>query len=95
MNSARLMLLAAGLLAAKDPAGLRPRGNPTDYPAHQAAGGVTVAAATGFPAAPFRWSADGTTFATDCAAVEIVWQTLLELTENVGPKPTLYLEFEI
>ena len=27
-----------------------------------------------------------TTFATDCAAVEIVWQTLLELTENVGAR---------
>lgn len=39
------ILLAAGLLFAGDPAGIRPRGSSTEYPAHQAGKGVTIAAA--------------------------------------------------
>jgi len=40
-----MFFLAAGLLLGGDSGGIRPRGNSTDYPAHQGGKGVTVAAA--------------------------------------------------
>jgi hypothetical protein len=39
------LCLASGLLAAGDSRGMRPRGSSAEYPAHEAAGGIEVAAA--------------------------------------------------
>jgi hypothetical protein len=39
------LCLTSGLLLAGDGNGIRPRGNPNDYPVHQTAGGITVAGA--------------------------------------------------
>lgn len=39
------LLLVSFVLAGDQPPGIRPRGNSTDYPAHQSAKGVTIAAA--------------------------------------------------
>jgi hypothetical protein len=39
------LCLTSGLLLAGDGNGIRPRGNPTDYPVHQTAGGITLAGA--------------------------------------------------
>ncbi|MBZ5618516.1 MAG: hypothetical protein LAQ69_07315 [Acidobacteriia bacterium] len=49
MKCVALVFLAAGLLPAGDSGGIRPRGNPTDYPAHQTGKGVTIAAAVVAP----------------------------------------------
>jgi hypothetical protein len=45
MKRLAMFCLAAGLLLAGDSVGIRPRGNSTDYPAHQSGKGVTIAAA--------------------------------------------------
>jgi len=45
MNRLACLCLTAGLLLAGDGNGIRPRGDATDYPAHETAGGITVAAA--------------------------------------------------
>jgi hypothetical protein len=50
MRLPALLCAAAALLAARDVGGIRPRGAASDYPAHQSAKGVTVAAAVIPPA---------------------------------------------
>lgn len=45
MRRAAMFCLATGLLWAGDRVGIRPRGNSTDYPAHQSGKGVAIAAA--------------------------------------------------
>jgi hypothetical protein len=45
MKHATCFLLAVGMLAGGDGNGIRPRGNSTEYPSHETAGAVTIAAA--------------------------------------------------
>jgi hypothetical protein len=45
MKRLACVCLAGGLLLAGDGNGIRPRGNATDYPAHETSGGITVAGA--------------------------------------------------
>jgi len=45
MNRLACLCLISGLLLAGDGNGIRPRGNASDYPAHETAGGTTVAGA--------------------------------------------------
>ena len=53
MHQLVCLCLAGGLLLAGDGYGIRPRGNPSDYPVHEAAGGITIAGAV-IPPDQFR-----------------------------------------
>ncbi len=59
MKAFTLLLGASMVVFASDPRSLKPRSNPTDYPAHEATGGVTIAAD------PLSPSQVKSTFSTD------------------------------